>query len=74
MSQQAADIVAEVDTVPEAPQVPREALRILVAEDEALIRMDLVEMLREEGYDVVGEAADGAQAVEMARTLRPASS
>jgi len=45
--------------------------RVLVAEDEALIRLDLAEMLREEGYAVVGEAADGEQAVAMAEELRP---
>jgi two-component system, response regulator PdtaR len=45
--------------------------RVLVAEDEALIRLDLVEMLREEGYQVVGEAADGERAVELAIELRP---
>jgi two-component system, response regulator PdtaR len=45
--------------------------RVLVAEDEALIRLDLKEMLEEEGYDVVGEAADGEQAVELASRLRP---
>lgn len=45
--------------------------RVLVAEDEALIRLDLVEMLREEGYEVVGEAGDGEQAVGMATSLRP---
>jgi AmiR/NasT family two-component response regulator len=45
--------------------------RVLVAEDEALIRLDLKEMLEEEGYAVVGEAADGEQAVEMANRLRP---
>ncbi|MCD2104498.1 MULTISPECIES: ANTAR domain-containing response regulator [Rhodococcus] len=45
--------------------------RVVVAEDEALIRMDLVEMLREEGYDVVGEAGDGQVAVELAESLRP---
>jgi len=44
---------------------------VLVAEDEALIRLDLKEMLEEEGYAVVAEAADGEQAVEMAGRLRP---
>jgi two-component system, response regulator PdtaR len=47
------------------------ARRVLVAEDEALIRLDLIEMLSEEGYLVVGEAADGQQAVEQAEALRP---
>lgn len=45
--------------------------RVLVAEDEALIRLDLVEMLREEGYEVVGEAGDGEEAISLATTLRP---
>ncbi|SDE52137.1 ANTAR domain-containing response regulator [Auraticoccus monumenti] len=45
--------------------------RVLVAEDEALIRLDLVELLTEEGYEVVGEAADGEQAVAMAQELVP---
>ncbi|WP_268788521.1 ANTAR domain-containing response regulator [Nocardioides sp. Root151] len=47
------------------------ALRVVIAEDEALIRMDLAEMLGEEGYDVVGQAADGEQAVALAEQLRP---
>lgn len=45
--------------------------RVVVAEDEALIRMDLVEMLGEQGYDVVGEASDGARAVALAEELKP---
>jgi response regulator NasT len=45
--------------------------RVLIAEDEALIRLDLREMLEEEGYDVCGEAGDGASAVRMAQELRP---
>lgn len=45
--------------------------RVLIAEDEALIRMDLAEMLREEGYEVVGEAGDGQEAVELAESLKP---
>lgn len=44
---------------------------VVIAEDEALIRMDLAEMLTEEGYDVVGQVGDGAKAVELAETLRP---
>jgi AmiR/NasT family two-component response regulator len=46
-------------------------IRILVAEDEALIRMDLVEMLNEAGYEVVAEAADGAEAIELAQLHKP---
>ena len=47
------------------------ARRVVVAEDEALIRMDIVEVLREAGFDVVGEAADGEAAIELARSLTP---
>lgn len=49
-------------------QQPR---RVVLAEDEALIRLDLAEMLGEEGYDVVGQAADGEKALALVRELRP---
>lgn len=45
--------------------------RVLIAEDEALIRLDLAEMLAEAGYDVVAQAGDGEEAVELAREHRP---
>ncbi|WP_127784717.1 response regulator [Rhodococcus sp. X156] len=49
----------------------RKPRRVLVAEDEALIRLDLVEMLREVGYEIAGEAADGQEAVDLTRSLKP---
>ena len=45
--------------------------RVLIAEDEALIRLDLKEMLEEEGYDVVGEASNGEEALKLAEELKP---
>jgi AmiR/NasT family two-component response regulator len=51
--------------------VSSETIRVLIAEDEALIRLDLKEMLEEEGYSVVGEVGDGQQAVDLARDLSP---
>jgi two-component system, response regulator PdtaR len=51
--------------------VSSEQTRVLIAEDEALIRLDLKEMLEEEGYTVVAEVGDGRQAVEQARAQRP---
>jgi response regulator NasT len=44
---------------------------VVIAEDETLIRMDLAEMLEEEGYSVVGQAGDGQKAIELAESLRP---
>lgn len=46
-------------------------MRVLIAEDEALIRMDLREMLEEEGHEVVGEARDGEEAIKLAERLEP---
>ena len=46
-------------------------VRVVIAEDEALIRLDLKEMLEEEGYEVAGETGDGETAVELATALRP---
>ncbi|MEZ7904489.1 MAG: response regulator [Aquiluna sp.] len=49
----------------------QEALRVIVAEDEALIRMDVVATLQEAGFEVVGEAGDGEEAVKLAIELMP---
>jgi two-component system, response regulator PdtaR len=62
---------ADVSAQATEPDPPSTARRVLVAEDDALIRLDLVEILSEEGYEVVGEAGDGEQAVELAEQLRP---
>jgi two-component system, response regulator PdtaR len=51
--------------------VSQTPVRVVIAEDEALIRLDLKEMLEEEGYEIAGEAADGERAVELAASLRP---
>jgi response regulator NasT len=46
-------------------------IRVVIAEDEAIIRLDLRETLEEEGYQVVGETGRGDQAVELVRSLQP---
>jgi two-component system, response regulator PdtaR len=51
--------------------VAKAPFRVVIAEDEALIRLDLREMLQEEDYEVVGEAGDGETAVKLAASLRP---
>ncbi|MGL4173370.1 MAG: ANTAR domain-containing response regulator [Actinomycetota bacterium] len=57
--------------MPSQSVVDHSSLRVVVAEDEALIRLDVVEMLGREGFDVVGEAVNGEEAVNLARDLRP---
>ena len=47
------------------------SIRVVIAEDEAIIRLDLRETLEEEGYEVVGECGRGDRAVELVRELRP---
>ncbi|MBL6635924.1 MAG: response regulator [Actinobacteria bacterium] len=46
-------------------------IRVVIAEDEAIIRMDLRETLEEEGYEVVGETGRGDEVVDLVRTLQP---
>ena len=48
-----------------------DSLRIVIADNESIIRMDLKELLEEAGHEVIGEAADGAKAVEITRKLKP---
>lgn len=55
----------------EGGHTPDSAIRVLIAEDEAIIRRDLREILEDEGYNVVGECGRGDEAVELARKLLP---
>jgi AmiR/NasT family two-component response regulator len=52
-------------------RTPSVTIRVVIAEDEAIIRLDLRETLEEEGYEVVGETGRGDQAIELVRSLRP---
>ncbi len=54
-----------------AQRVSQTPFRVVIAEDEALIRLDLKEMLEEDGYVVAGEASDGEAAVKLTESLRP---
>lgn len=49
----------------------KQPTKVLVAEDEALIRQDLVELLNDEGFDVIGQASNGEEAIDLARELNP---
>ncbi|MBZ4486426.1 response regulator [Microbacterium sp. cx-55] len=60
--------MTDLDAPANTPSAPR---RVVVAEDESLIRLDIVEILRDNGFDVVGEAGDGETAVQLATDLRP---
>ncbi|HET9420617.1 MAG TPA: response regulator, partial [Nocardioides sp.] len=53
------------------PETGPSTRTVVIAEDETLIRMDLAEMLTDEGYDVVGQAGDGATALELVEEHRP---
>jgi Response regulator with putative antiterminator output domain len=67
-------VTDDAHPLPSPPANPPAAagrVRILVAEDEALIRLDLAEMLVEAGYDVVAQASNGEQAVDLSRELKP---
>jgi response regulator NasT len=63
--------VSAPEPADEQQHVPPKTTRVVIAEDEALIRLDLKEMLEEEGYTVVGEAGDGESAVKLAEEHRP---
>ena len=67
----AATRLARVNESTEPAQSGPVKRRAVVAEDEALIRMDIVETLREGGYEVVGEASNGEECVNLARDLKP---
>jgi two-component system, response regulator PdtaR len=66
--------VADSTTCPSVSQTVERAvdpLRIIVADDESIIRLDLKETLQKMGHQIIGEAGDGRRAVELARQLRP---
>lgn len=63
--------MSAAEPIDEQSHVPPMTTRVVIAEDEALIRLDLKEMLEEEGYSVVGDCGDGETAVKLAEEHRP---
>lgn len=63
--------LSSVNQAPSAETFGTTPRTVVIAEDEVLIRMDLAEMLTEEGYSVVGQAGDGQRAIELAEELKP---
>lgn len=66
-----ATLTTLVDLLVSYKVIAMDALKVVVAEDEALIRMDVVATLKEAGYDIVGEGADGEEAIKLATELEP---
>lgn len=63
--------MAYASDVTDEELTPTNKRRVVVAEDESLIRMDIVETLRDHDFEVVGEAGDGERAIELVRELEP---
>lgn len=70
ISQEELDSIAQ-ESAPKPVQERREKPTVVVAEDESVNRMDLVAMLEDNGYEVVGQAANGEEAIALTRELRP---
>ncbi len=63
--------MADLETTPQVEESSPEARTVVVAEDEALIRLDIVEILKDQGFEVLAEAGNGEEAVELTREHQP---